>query len=821
MRQLLRVITAFTLSFWGLAVLLTHGPPAKLLASDAGAFQYALRSSSHFEANLGQANRDIDFLTRRMGHSLYLNPQGFVLELRSSLYDHRTITARLAGANPNVSGLGIGLLPGTTNYYLSSDTKEWVTDVPMYNAVLFENVYDGIDLKYYWTEGNLEFDFYVSPHSDPSAIRLEFEGSDMISVDDRGDLVLAVGDETVRMRAPTVYQFAEGHTDNVAARYFLLDKYSVGLWLGEYDDSTQLIIDPVVEVTYSTYLGGVSSDFAGDVVLGSDGSAYVTGFTTSVNFPVAPVGSGILRGTRDAYVTKFSPDGSTIVYSTFIGGSAREEGQTIGITSDGIYIAGITDSSDFPTTVGAFDESYNGDDDGFIVKLDGAGMLVFASYIGGSAFDTATDLVVDSAGRPVIVGWTNANDFPVTVGAFDETWNGDSDCYVLQMSVNGADLLYSTFLGGSGGDECHSVGIDGADRAHVAGATTSPDFPVTAGALDASLNGTSDWFLAKLNTVGSGLLYGTYLGGSGQVSNHISLALDQLGNAYVAGETDETDFPTTADALQPASNGDQEVFLAKIDSSGSTLLYGTYLGGSAFDSAGQFASNKVAVDEFGNAYVAGRTHSQDFPTTADALQLFNAGSSDVFLAKIDSSGSTLLYGTYLGGSAQDRGDGLYLGPVGDLGLVGFSSSVDFPTTVGAFDESYNGVEDAFVMRFRLALKVSIDVEDGKGANSFSCHKNGVVKVALLSSNTGSGDDHDFEAGTIDPDTLTFGPASVSRTHQAVKLVDVDHDNDEDLVVWFDWGEAGVACGASEVCVEGSTFDGVPLFGCDVIRSVRQ
>jgi hypothetical protein len=398
-------------------------------------------------------------------------------------------------------------------------------------------------------------------------------------------------------------------------------------------------------VLYSTYLGGSGSDagllpatfFAG-IAVDEDGNAYLTGPTTSPDFPTTPGAFQLaLAGPIDTFVTKLNHRGSALLYSTYLGGSSFEVGRNIALDRGGnAYVTGSTGSLDFPTTAGVFQPAFGGGaNDAFVTKLNSRGTaLVYSTYLGGSSFDPSRGMAVDKKGNAYIGGTTASPDFPTTPDAFQPAFAGVQDVFVTKLNRRGTALRYSTYLGGSGNDQgAGGVGlaVDEDGNAYLVGLTNSLDFPTTPDAFQpAFAGGSNDAFVTKLNRRGTALLYSTYLGGSGTDFGLGDVAVDEDGSAYVTGATDSLDFPTTPDAYQPAfAGGLRDVFVTKLNRRGTALLYSTYLGGSGSDSG-----RDIAVDEDGNAYVTGNTDSLNFPTTPGAFQTVIAASNDAFVAKI-------------------------------------------------------------------------------------------------------------------------------------------------------------------------------------------
>jgi hypothetical protein len=388
----------------------------------------------------------------------------------------------------------------------------------------------------------------------------------------------------------------------------------------------------------------------------------------------------------------------SLAYSTYLGGSNDDLGISVAVDSAGAaYLTGQTQSTDFPTTAGAFDTTANGGGEAFITKLDPAGSgLAYSTYLGGPGFDRGLDIAVDSAGAAYVTGSTNSTDLPTTAGAIDASANGNTDAFVTKLDPAGSGLGYSTYLGGSSFDEGLSIAVDSAGAAYLTGRTSSTDFPTTAGAFDTSANGELDGFVTKVDPAGSSFAYSTYLGGSGpDVGNGI--AVDPAGAAYLTGQTQSTDFPTTAGAFDTAENGGGEAFITKLDPAGSGLAYSTYLGGSGPD-----LGNGIAVDSAGAAYVTGSTNSTDFPTSTGAFDTSANGDLDGFVTKVDPAGSSLAYSTYLGGSSFDLGADIAVDSAGAAYVIGGTFSTNFPTTAGSFDSTFNGIVDLFIAKLNPA-----------------------------------------------------------------------------------------------------------------------
>lgn len=664
-----------------------------------------------FEANVGQTDPEVDFISRGSGYTLFLKPREAVLALRKT--DESTVLRmEFIGSETKPRATAQEKLPGKVNYLIGNDPTRWRTEISTYAKVAYQNLYPGVDLVYYGNQRQLEYDFVVQPGVDPNIISLGFEGADELKVDAQGELVLNAGGGEIRQRKPFIYQDVDGARREVAGSYKLKDKNTVGFDLADYDTSKPLVIDPVL--VYSTFLGGANVDVGSDITIDASGNAYVVGTTQLLILPgTFPTTAGAFdtthNGIQDAFVTKINSTGSALIYSTFLGGSDLDSAAAIAVDATGnAYVTGSTSSTDFPTTAGAFDNTHNSlpGSDAFVTKLNASGSaLVYSTYLGSLEQDAGSGIAVDTSGNAYVGGDTRSSGFPTTPGAFDTTHNpnDDPEIFVTKLNPTGSALVYSTFLGISSGG---SLALDASGNVYVTGSSSSAAYPTTEGAFDRTHNGGSDVVVTKLNSTGSALIYSTFIGGSTSEEAG-GIALGASGNAHVTGSTTSTDFPTTAGAFDTSFNGSFDAFVTKLDTSGSALVYSTFLGDVNFD-----AGNDVAVDTSGNVYVTGLTGSPNFPTTVDAFDTtFNGGPTDVFVTKLNPSGSApLVYSTFLGGSgregetgiADDAGLGIAVDLSGSFYVTGGTRSANFPTTAGAFDTTHNGVEDAFVAKFSEA-----------------------------------------------------------------------------------------------------------------------
>ncbi len=690
-----------------------------------------------FEANHGQVDPQVKYLARGNGYTLFLTPSDAVISLYSSArHSEQTQAGRLDARTPNHSRPGktqelstsvvrmrlingnsqtkvaaSDRLPGKINYYLGNDPSKWQTDVGQYARVSYENVYPGVNMAYHGAQRQMEFDFIVAPGADSAPIQLGFSGARKISTDDSGNLVLSSTNGDLMLHRPVAYQKQNGARQLVDARFVLKANREVAFALGPYDRTRELVIDP--SVTYATYLGGTAEDDGYGIAVDSNGNAYVTGQTQSTNFPTT---AGALQtanaGAFDAFVTKISADGSTLVYSTYIGGSGNDSGNAIAVDASGdAFVAGGTTSTNFPHTAGAFQTGLAGALNAFVLELNpSGGSLLYSTYLGGSGSDVASGVAIDTAGAAYLVGSTSSTNFPGTsTSLIQKSLNGTSNGFVTKVSPGGSALAYSTYLGGGSNDLAVAVALDSSDQAYVTGATKNKTFPTTPGVFqptcgtDGNCNGgLYDAFVSVINAGGTAFVYSTFLGGE-LADEGFGIAVDSAGDAYVTGLTASSAHFPLKSPLQPTfGGGTTDAFVTELNPTGSALVYSTYLGGSGDDTG-----TGIAVDANRNAYVTGQTNSPNFPP-ANPTQAALAGGNDAFVSEISPSGSTLLFSTYLGGSLNENtsaaNGGGAIGAIAvsvggaNIYVTGNTVSTDFPTQ-NPKQKSNAGGTDAFVAKY--------------------------------------------------------------------------------------------------------------------------
>ena len=730
-----------------------------------------------FEPNQGQAASTVQFVSRGSGYALFLAPGTVVLNLErqqpasaaatgqtSEAAPVDTLRMSLIGANAQADAVGLVPQPGVVSYFIGNDPKKWRSGIPTFGKVNYAQIYPGVDVVFYGNQRQLEYDFVVAPGADPSRIAWRIDGA-RASVDAEGNLALNAPNGPASFKKPVLYQM-DGNRKISVEGSFEVAGNQVRFRLGSYDHSRALIIDPVL--SYATYLGGTGTDniagttHPGSLSVGtlqglavdSAGSVYVTGNTLSIDFPTknpymgAPPTKqqGVPPGQwATAFVTKFSPDGSSLVYSTYLGGNGAERGYGIAVdSSNNAYVTGLTYSTNFPITPGAYQtvcapvpnntgigsaaSNCNSFDwNVFVTKLNPAGTgIVYSTFLGGyGSWAYGTAIAVDGAGRAYVAG--NETDicspvyyafpscFPTTSGAViggDKPGGGSGQyAFVAAFDPTGAHLLYSTLVGdtnynGGGGTYATGVTVDRNGYFYLVGDTQAGQLPTTAGVIQptsaplypggVSLSA-SRGLIAKFNPVtsagGASLAYATYLGGHTQsVGDYISgIAIDSASNAYIAGYTNSKDFPVTQGAYQtvcgPGGQTCSAAHVTKLNSSASAILWSTYVGGAKPDASDTVSfAGPIQLDGNGNIYIMGQV-GVGFPMVNPVEPTPTGGSQQVLVAELDPTGSHLLFSTTIGsknGLNTSNPAGLAVDTAGGIYLAGNTYGPDLITTPGAF-----------------------------------------------------------------------------------------------------------------------------------------
>ncbi len=731
--------------------------PQDTSAAQARIFSAYGKLPLSFEENQGQTDGRVKFLVRGNGYTVFLTKnQTTTLRLtapaqapalphdrawRSSTGvappkgPDAVVRLALVGSNPHAEVEGVDLQPGRSNYFIGNNPARWHHNVPHYARVKYRGVYPGVDLVYYGNQGQLESDYVLAPGANPGQIELRVDGARSLKLDSQGDLVLATASGDVLLRKPRAYQEIAGGRQEIPTSYIQRGPHLVGIRVSGYDSRQPLIIDPVM--VYSTYLGGTKTDTVSAIAVDSAGNAYVTGSTVSTDFPTT---SGALQPNwpmptastaHVVFVTEINPGGTNLVYSTYLGGTGSgpsENGAGIAVDASGnAFITGTTVASDFPITPGTAFQSVVLGTGGtaFLTELNPTGSaLVYSSYFGGSGGDAGQGIALDASGIAYITGTTTSFNFPITLSptsAFQTTNNSANGAAFISKidttKTGTGSLVYSTYLGGGGGNAGTAIAVDSSAKVYVTGFTSATDFPIPAGVntFQTAIKGTTNAFVVRLDTTVSGspsLLYSTYLGGTGSGTKNGApdeghgIAVDPNFNVYVAGTTGSTDFPVTSGAFQIINKSAFPItaFVARLDTTttgSASEVYGTYLGGTGFEQG--FA---LALDSAKNAYVTGLTSSAGFPITPGAPQTVLNGVQSAYVSVLNPTGSTLVFSTFWGGEATDIGFGIALDTASppNIYLTGTTTSHNppFVTSATAFQKNLNASKDAFVAKFSPA-----------------------------------------------------------------------------------------------------------------------
>jgi hypothetical protein len=683
-----------------------------------------------FEANQGQAAGQVKFLSRGHGYTTFLTAGGMVLNLRASRVEpdsnagnsqgsssqqsaNTSLQFRLIGANNNPQVVGEDPLPGRVNYFIGKDPSKWYRNLPTYAKVRYKNVYPGIDLIYYGNHQQLEYDFAVSSGADPNQIQFEIKGANQISLDEQGNLVLAVNGGKLHFQSPIVYQESNGKRVPVSGGYAMKDSSHIGFALANFDAGKPLVIDPVLE--YSTYLGGGGADYPFGVAVDNSGNVYVAGYTDSANFPLASLGS-LPTNTWHVFVAKLDSTGSNLIYADYLGGNSDD--LAVGLVLDSaneVYVTGATQSSNFPV-VNAYQSQQPGPYTGFLTRISADGSaLLYSTYLGGNVYDQPSGIAIDGSGEVLVAGYTQSLNFPVA-NAYQETaqanQSGNYGTYgfLSKFSADDSSLVYSTYFAGNTNVEqgdspyntINTIATDAGGNAYVAGTTNTYNFPISSGAFlttNTTPQDDSVGFVSKLNSAG-GLDYSTYFyASSGNPVSIAAIAVDNSGSAYITGNANsDGTFPLTSTTIcDPGTYGAAcgYAFLSKFNATGSALTYSTFLGPNNYATP-----QAIALDTNDDAYVLASSSSSSF-AEVDGIEAYD-NDDDVLLVEISPAGTAQTFATFIGGIFNDEPAGIAVDSNGNMYIAGSTDSDDFPTTEGAFQTVTGGNTDAFIAKIGTA-----------------------------------------------------------------------------------------------------------------------
>ncbi len=695
-----------------------HGTTEARRAEVMGAYA---RLPLYFIRNDGQTDSRVTFYERGAGHATFFTKDGLVISLRRSEARRRgpghgadtaanhengkrvaeAVALSFVGADKGGAKMTASApMKGRVNYFIGNDRSKWRRDIPTFGVVTYRDVYKNIDIKFYGNSRSLEHDVIVRPGGDVSRVVFAYRGIEGLKVTETGDLEVSLKRGRIIEQKPVIYQEIDGRRVPVEGAYKLLGQkdgaYVYGFDVASYDRAKDLVIDPVL--VYSTYLGGSSGDQGNAIAVDRLGAVYVAGKTDSVDFPLVNPIQGVNIG-QDVFVTKINPSGTAIVYSTFLGGHEeaypccgfRDTAFGIAVDATGAaYVTGRTSSRDFPLKYPMQGVYGGGSSDAFITKLNPAGSaLLYSTYLGGTGYDAAFGIALDSVENAYVTGHTESSNFPLVLPMQPNYGGGSADAFVSEIDFVGSGLVYSTYLGGSSYDRGMDIAVDLAGSAYVTGETSSADFP-TMRPIQAGFAGGwgGDSFITKFSPGGGALDYSTYLGGNGP-EQHQGIAIDGNGAAYVTGSTGSADFPLVSPIQGVFAGGGADAYVAKVSPGGSAFVFSTYLGGGS----GDFGA-AIALDSSGGLYLTGWTGSTDFPLL-NPMQGINNGVEDAFVTKMDTAGTAIAYSTYLGGSGLDNGRDIDVDGSGNAYVTGNTQSFDFPVN-NPIQGVYGGLGDGFI-----------------------------------------------------------------------------------------------------------------------------
>ncbi len=692
---------------------------------------------SYFIQNLGQmASKDILFYSR--GGNVFFTPMGVTFRFREmeriytdmekfertldkfhvspEKYRERGVVLNYTfiGAN-KVIPKGSERCSWNTNYFKGNSPEYWYPDIPNYYKIVYEELWNSIDLTYYITEFGIKYDFKIHPGADISRIQIEIEGLVGLKLNNRGELVIYTRYQDILDTGINAY-YNKIDREKIDCSFKKINNNTFGFLMDMYDSTREVIIDPLI---CSTLIGGSGNDFSYSIDVDSNDNATIIGSTLdhTIDFPTSS-GSfdNIHDGKSDVIVSKFNYNLSSLVFSTFIGGIADDFGFDIVLDIEfNSYITGVTYNPEvftrygYPTTKDAYDRTFNGTTDVFLTKLSKSGSsLIYSTLIGGNGDDEGSAIILDNLNNAYITGWT-AGGFPTTEEAYDTSFNGDIDVFLSRFDGSGSFLLSSTYIGGGSTDEGNDIIISDDNSVYITGETRSINYPVTINSYDTTFDMGADVIVSRFNLNLSSLINSTFIGAWSYEAGY-AIGLDSIKNVYITGFTSWNkyrNYPTTEKAFMKTGIGLKDVFVSKFCSNLTTLYYSTFISGARED-----IPMDMTIDNDGNAIIVGYSWwawgygSSDYPTTFGAYDRF-IYQFDAFITELNSNGSNLIYSTFIGGKGDDFGTGIVMDSEMNVIITGYSNSslnsYDFPTTKGAYDRSFNGDNDVFVTKISLMV----------------------------------------------------------------------------------------------------------------------
>jgi hypothetical protein len=681
-----------------------------------------------FVENHGQWDSQAKFLAASNGVNAWITKSGVVYDFYriekgvipsefpdDPYLDQDIFTSMIKGHVVNMTFVGINdpqiqgndKQKGYYNYIVGNDPTQWASYVPLFKEATATNLYDGVNARYYYDKSGFRYDLIVTPNGNPGQIHFKLEGAYNYQINESGDLEISTSIGSISQAKLFAYQLVDGAKIQVQCAFKIDNNGIIGFEVGKYDNSLPLIIDPLI---YSTYLGGSNFDAAYSATIDAEGNHFVGGGTMSTNYPITPGAyQTVFSGSFNSIITKLNTTGSDLIYSTYLGGNVYD--MTYGIVVDGegnALLTGYAQSPNFPTTPGVFGPIHNGSMDAYVTKLNSDGSaLIFSSLLGGSGYDAAQGIVVDADGNIYFGGFTGSSTIPTTPGVFQPVYAGGTyDGFICKINSDATAILACTYIGSMSGETQAQIAIDKNGYIYAAGYTAGTDFPVTTGAFQTTYGGgTNDGYCFKMNSTLTTMVYCTYLGGSADDQMRF-LVVDTTGNAYIVGSTKSANYPVTPGAFQTVygGGGNNDGIVTKLNAAGNALVYSTYLGGSMVDN-----TRCIAITNTGEAFVTGSTTSYDFPVTPDAYMISYTGTQDAILAKLNPDGTNLEYSTYIGGTGTDGGGLINYDGNGNVYMTANVYTADFPTTPGAFSNTYGGggQPDIIMMKWQFSLPIPL------------------------------------------------------------------------------------------------------------------
>jgi len=649
--------------------------------------------------NAGQWDEDILYVAHTFTGNIIINKDKEILYAlpvdSTSGYVLKERFVGTTGKSMREMPLGEQKNTSVFNYFIGNERASWKSKVPSYGVLNMGEIWEGVELKLKAHNRNVEKLFYVKPGSDPQSIQVTVEGAEQLEVSLDGKLIVSTPAGEIAYSAPVAYQWIDDERHLAQAEYIISEKAqnTYSFRVEGYDPNYELIIDPFLA---STFMGDGGNDWGNAIAVDENGDVFITGYAWSDNFPTtAGSYSEAFNGVKDAYVSKFTNDLSTLLAATFIGGSSWDNGLSLIVDSNGeVILSGATGSANFPIAGAAYDNTYNGgSNDVFVCKLDNElSSIIVSTFIGGGDDDYGYGLALDQTGNVFVTGRTESSDYPAN-GGFDNTFNGGfEDVFVSKLNNGLSSLLASTYIGGSTDEGADAIIVDDAGNVFISGFTYSDDFPTAGMAYDSTHNGSGDIFVAKFNNNLSILSSSTFIGGSNFEESH-AMALDSAQNVFIAGYTGSTEYPSTPGVYDDTFNENHDAIITKLDNGLSNILASTFIGGTSDDDC-----YGLVIERAENVFITGISFSTDYPMTASAFDDTHNGERDIFFSRFSFDLSELLESTYLGGADNDWALGLAIDDTGSVFIGGGTYSGDFPMVGIPYDDSYNGKEDAIIAK---------------------------------------------------------------------------------------------------------------------------